>query len=60
MNFNPELLLGHRLPSDIDSSDIGGRNLRSPNAEMHGIIPCNSWYYTMKQFMVLYLDYCKV
>ena len=30
------------------------------NAEMHRIIPYNSWYYTMQQFMVLYLDYCMV
>ena len=44
----------------FDSSDIGGRSLSSPNAEMHGIIPCTSWYYTMQQFMVLYFDYCKV
>ena len=26
----------------FDSSDIGGRSLSSPNAEMQGIIPCNS------------------
>ena len=40
----------------FDSSDIGGWSLSSPNAEMHGIIQCNSWFYTMQQFMVLYLE----
>ena len=28
----------------FDSSDIGGRSLSSPNAEMHDIIPCNPWF----------------
>ena len=39
----------------FDSSDIGGRSLSSPNGEMHRIIQCKLWYYTMQQFMVLYL-----
>ena len=34
------------------SSDIGGRSLSSPNAGIHRIIPCNSWFWTMQQFLL--------